>query len=471
MRKTVPFPAYLPDQLPRNVLTVAENVLPAADGYRPVKSQVSLSDPLPSAFAGGAAFIATDGTVSLLAGTNNGLFRFDAGTWDTLLTALSVEGRWKFAQFGDHAVAVNGGPTRDVDLLAGAASTLTAAPPGESVAVVGDYVVITNADGDNQKVSWSAFNDHTAWTPGVDQSGFQPMLTGGEIKGIAGGEYGVILQRFRLVRMERTGDATAPFQFPEITTNFGCASSGSIVQAGRTVFFLSDRGFVAVDDGSAIRPIGNEKFDQSFREIVAPSDYDKIWAAVDPKRTLVMWGQAGSPGRIWVYNWVLDKASTLAFPYSGIFAGFDSSISLDDLNGIYASLDAIPVSLDDPRFEGGDPRLFFVDTQRQLTALTGPNLLARLQMGFIELTDGNVSRTQAVWPVTDATDGMTVTMDVRQRLGDAEVSTFSGNMQRSGRVPIRARGRYMALGLSIDAGTAWSYAQGLTVEATAGGLR
>jgi hypothetical protein len=66
--------------------------------------------------------------------------------------------------------------------------------------------------------------------------------------------------------MERTGDATAPFQFPEITPNFGCASSGSIAQAGRTIFFFSDRGFVALDDGTALRPIGNEKFDQSFRE-------------------------------------------------------------------------------------------------------------------------------------------------------------------------------------------------------------
>lgn len=471
MRNVIAFPAYLPDQLPRNVLTIAENVLPAADGYRAVKSLSGLSDPLPAAFAGGFAAISTDGQVSLLAGTTNGLSRFASGDWLPLLTAVDVPSRWRFAQFGDHVVAVNGGITRDVDLTAGTASTLAGAPTGEGVGVVGDFVVIVNADGDNQMVKWSAFNDHTKWTPAVDQSGFQPMLTGGEIKGIAGGEYGIILQRFRLVRMERTGDATAPFQFPEITTNFGCASSGSVVQAGRTVFFLSDRGFMALDDGAALRPIGNEKFDQSFRETVGTSDYDKLWAAVDPKRTLVMWGLAGVPGRVWVYNWVLDRATTLSLPFTGIFAGFESSLTLEDVSALYPDLDTMPYSLDDPRFSGGDPRLYFVDGQRQLATLAGPNMAARLQMGDVDIAGGQLAKVRAIWPVTDAVGGVSVTVNARQRLGDPEDTTIAADMQRSGRVPMRCRGRYLGLEMTIAAGSVWSYAQGVEVEYDPGGVR
>jgi len=469
--KRLPFPAFLPDQLPRGVLTAAINVLPAADGYRPVKSLASISDPLPATFKGGFAAISTDGTAYLLAGTANGLSRYSGGTWTSLLTAMSVADRWRFTQFGNFVVAVNGVETKQVDLNAGTASTLTDAPSGNGVAVVGDQVVITQSDGDKLLVSWSAFNDHTKWTPAVDQAGFQPMLTGGEIKGIAGGEYGVILQRFRLVRMERTGDATAPFSFSEITPNFGCASSGSIAQAGRSIFFRSDRGFMALEDGQALKPLGNEKFDQSFRDSVSEDDAEKMWAAVDPKRSLVMWGVPGVPGRIWVYNWVIDRASTIEIPFSGLFAGYESSVSLEQVGTLYPDLDTMPYSLDDPRFQGGDPRLYVVDRENRIGALSGPNLAATITMGWQALADPMVARVRSVTPMSDATTGVTIRIDARQRMGDALGIVTESGMQPSGRVPIRARGRYMALSMIVAAGVRWSYCEGVDVDYSAGGGR
>jgi len=470
-KKRYPFPAYLPDQLPRDVLTVATNVLPAANGYRPVRSITAISEPLAAAFRGGGAFIATTGDTALLAGTANGLERFTGGSWNVLLTAMSVPSRWRFAQFGDFVVAVNGVDTKQVDLLSGAASDLTDCPSANGVAVVGDYVVITQAGGDKLLVKWSGFNDHTKWTAGVDQSGFQPMLTGGEVKGIVGGEYGVILQRFRLVRMERTGDDKAPFAFPEITTNVGCASSGSIAQAGRTVFFLSDRGFMALEDGQALRPIGNEKFDQSFRDTVGQDDYEKMYAAVDPKRSLVLWGIPGTPGRIWVYNWVLDRASTIELPFSGFFGGYESSLSLEDVAALYPDLDTMPYPLDDPRFQGGDPRLYVATRANEIGALAGPNMQATLSYGWQAPADPDVARVQAVWPMSDATDGITVSIDARQQMGGPLGIVTEGNMQPSGRVPIRARGKYLAITLGYAAGTRWTYSQGFDLEFSQGGAR
>lgn len=470
-KKRIMFPAYLPDQLPRNVLTAATNVFPAADGYRPVKSLAAISEPLAASFKGGAAFISTDGTAYLLAGTANGLERYSAGSWSVLLAAMSVSDRWRFAQFGNYVVAVNGVDTKQVDLSGGTASDLTDAPTGNGVAVVGDFVVITQADGDKLLVQWSAFNDHTAWTAGVDQSGFQPMLTGGEVKGIAGGEYGVILQRFRLVRMERTGDPKAPFNFAEITPNFGCAAAASIAQAGRTIFFLSDRGFMALEDGQSLRPIGNEKFDQSFRDSVSPSDYERLWAAVDPKRSLVMWGMPGSPGRIWVYNWVLDRASTIQIPFAGFFAGYESSQTLEEVAATYPNLDTMPYSLDDPRFQGGDPRLYVVTAANEIGALSGPRLEATLTMGWFAPSDPNVSRVRAVWPISDATTGVTVSIDARQQMGDLLSVTAGGIMQPSGRVPLRCRGKYLSITIKHAAGSVWNYTQGLDLDFAEAGAR
>lgn len=471
MKKRLPFPAYLPDQLPRDVLTVATNVLPAQGGYRPVKSLTAISEPLSATFKGGGAFISTAGDALLLAGTANGLERFTGGNWNVLLAAMSVADRWRFAQFGDFVVAVNGVDTKQVDLLTGTASDLADCPAANGVAVIGDYVVITQAGGDRLLVKWSGFNDHTKWTPGVDQSGFQPMLTGGEVKGIVGGEYGVILQRFRLVRMERTGDDSAPFAFPEITTNVGCASSGSIAQAGRTVFFLSDRGFMALEDGQALRPIGNEKFDQSFRDTVGQDDYEKMYAAVDPKRSLVLWGIPGTPGRIWVYNWVLDRASTIEMPFLGFFAGYESSLSLEDVAALYPNLDTMPFSLDDPRFQGGDPRLYVATRASEIGALAGPAMQATLTYGWQAPADPNVARVQAVWPISDATSGVMITIDARQQMGGGQALRSVANMQPSGRVPIRSRGRYLSITVQHAAGSRWSYSQGVDLEYANGGAR
>lgn len=470
-KKRIMFPAYLPDQTPRNVLTQARNVLPAADGYRPVKSLAAISEPLAATFKGGGSFISADGTAYLLAGTANGLERFTGGSWSVLLAAMSIADRWRFAQFGNYVVAVNGVDTKQVDLNAGTASDLAAAPTGNGVAVVGDFVVVTQADGDQLLVQWSAFNDHTAWTPAVDQAGFQPMLTGGEIKGIAGGEYGVILQRFRLVRMERTGEVNAPFNFAEITPNFGCASAGSIAQAGRSIFFLSDRGFMALEDGQSLRPIGNEKFDQTFRDSIAQEDYEKLWAAVDPKRSLVFWGSPGSPGRIWVYNWVLDRASTIEVPFSGLFAGYESSMTLDEVAALYPDLDTMPYSLDDPRFQGGDPRLYVVTPQNEVGALSGPVLEAVLTMGWITPADPNVARVRGVWPISDATADVTVTVDARQQMGGPQGVVNSGEMQASGRAAMRCRGKYLSISVVHAAGSLWSYSQGIDLDFEDGGLR
>lgn len=472
MRVKVPLPPYIPDALPsEKMLSVAQNVLPAVGGYRPAKSFLPVSEALPDEFLGGASFIATDGTTHLLAGTASTLEKLGDGEWTDLLSGLSITGRWRFAQFGDYAIAVNGSDTQEVDLLAGTASALTDAPSGTSIAVVGDFVVIGQPDGDLLKVAWSAFNDHTEWEVGVDQAGDQPMLTGGEVMGLAGGEYGIILQRSRIVRMTRTGDALEPFQFDEISANFGCASKASIVQAGRTVFYLSDRGFMALDDGQAPRPIGNEKFDLTFRKLVSPDDYERLWAAVDPENSLVMWVVPGLVGTVWVYNFALEQAATLRMPAQGVFAGFESSVTLEGLDTLYPEgIDSIPYSLDDPRFSGGAPRLYFV-AGGQVGTLAGPNMAARLTLGHFMPAGANLWRLRALWPDIDATTGVTAKVCAKQRFGDAHTQETSGAMQRSGRIPVRATGRVMEVEFNIAAETDWSFISALDFEGEVGGWR
>ncbi len=470
MRAAFALGPFIPDALPQGAhLVTAQNVYPAANGYLAARGFSPVSDPIPAGFRGAASFVSEGGVAYLVAGTANGLARLSAGQWTDLVVALSVPGRWRFAQFGNHAIAVHGEPTYQIDLEAGTASQIPGAPTAVAVCVVGDHVVYAQPNGDILRVRWSAFGNHLGNTLGVDQCGDQPMLTGGEVMGVAGGEYGVILQRQRLVRMQRTGDADAPFLFDEITPNFGCASKASIAQAGNTVFFLSDRGFLALDDGQSIRPIGNEKFDRSFQEQIAPEDYERLWSVVDPTRSIVMWGIPGQGGTVWCYNWVLDRVSTLRMNFDGLFAGFENSVTLEHVDALHPSVDAMPYSMDDPRWSGGAPRLYVVQNDRVGT-LGGALLPAVLETAQFAPAGERGLRMRAVWPDTDAMQGVTVSVTQRQRQGETGTKRNASSMQPSGRIPCQARGRYMQVRLVIDSQD-WSRIGGFEVEGEAGGVR
>jgi len=472
MKKDIPFPPYLPDQsVNSGVSRVATNVYVAADGYRPVGALQSFSDALDEPFLGGASVKSTNGTAYLLAGTATDLYKFGSGAWTSLVTSLTVVDRWRFQQFGDYVVCVNGSVTREVNLTAGTESALSGAPTGTSICLVGDFIVIGQAGGDKLLVKWSGFNDHTEWTPGTNQSGFQPMLSGGEVMGLAGGEYGLIFQRNRIVRMSLTGDPDAPFQFNEITTNFGCASKASIVTEGRTTFWLSDRGFMALEDGQALRSIGSEKVDRTFARSIPREDYERLWSAIDPVNKLVMWGVPGSLGAIWCYNWELDRWAVIEVAFNGLFSGFSASLTLEEVSAIYGDIDTMPYGLDDPRFSGGEPRLFAVSTDDELSTLSGANLEAHMGVGFTEFVKGRLTRLINVRPIGDAVDGITIEIDARDRLGDAGRIITGTSLMASGAIPLRANGRHLSITQKIAAGTPWKYAQGVEIDFNAGGGR
>lgn len=466
----IPLDEFLPDQdTLGGGLQIARNAVPIVGGYGPLGSHYPISTALPAAFAGGASFVAKDGNSYLLAGTITGLSKYAGSGWTDLATAMTVTGRWRFTQFGDFAIGVNGSITK-VSALAGGAGTTTSlagAPAGVCIATVGDYVVIGQAANDLTGIYTSGFDNHTEWNVATTTATYQPMLTGGEVMGLAGGEYGVILQRQRLVRMTRTGDATKPFSYDEITTNAGCASKGSVCQSGRTVFFLSDRGFMALDDGQALRPIGSEKVDRTFQARVAAADYERIYSAVDPKAKLVYWMVPGSPAYVLIYNFALDKWSEASFVADGLFPGFTSSISLETLAITYPDLDAMTISLDDPRWSGGAPAMYLV-ANSLLGKFDGANLPATFEGSFFEPVPGRLGRFRALRAITDSLT-VVLTLDCRQRLGDAANIKTAGAVRASGIMPIRASARYVKFNWT-DAG-AWTYAEGIDPELAAGGIR
>lgn len=468
-RTFVPFGEYKPDEAPHltDGLLTADGVYAAANGYKPVSQFVSIADALAGTFKGAAAFISSSGTARFLAGDETDLYHLSGGDWDSVIGSLTVEDRWRFTQFGDEAICCNGGDPVAYDLLAGTAAALAGTPPtADLCSTVRDFVVLGRVDGDNNVVAWCAQGDAHEWTPGTNQAGQQPLYSGGKIMGLTSGEYCLILQRYAIKRMAYTGDADDPWQFDEISTNYGCMSEGSVIQAGKMTFYYSDRGFV-VCDGSDVTPIGAERVNDTFREAYSNREIQQMWGGFDPRRTLAFWVVTG---KAWIYNWTLNRWTTASIEALAAFMSFSAAVSIDELDAIYGTLDDVPYSLDDPRFAGGEPRLTIVNLSGEFGVLTGEPMAASLELPFIEFAKQRQSRIRRVRPVGDfPAVGPILNASARRRLGGSSDTDTYTDVNAIGEFPVRLAGRHTKLKLSFEEGVNWDHAQGLDVEFNAGG--
>jgi hypothetical protein len=67
-------------------------------------------------------------------------------------------------------------------------------------------------------------------------------------------------------------------------------------------------------------------------------------------------------------------------------------------------------------------------------------------------------------PLTDAS-AMTAVCQSRERFSDNVVNTASASMQSNGDIPLLSSGRYHRMQLSVPAGTAWTFSNGVDVDA------
>lgn len=444
-------------------LRTADNVYPAANGYRPTKAFAAMSSALASEFKGGASFRASDNTIQLLAGTGTNLYRFDSTlAWSSILGSLSA-GRWYFTQFNDRAIATHGGAPIDVNLTAGTAAALAGTPPNaDFCATTADFVILAKGN----TITWSGFQDRTQWTAGVNQSGSQSLLEGGPVTGLAGGDYCLIFQRNHIRRMAPNYSDTI-WQFDVISSNVGCVAAGSIAQVGRLVFFLSDRGWY-VTDGNDVKPLGEERVDRTYLSDFLPTDIEtSMYACVDPETQLVIWTM---PNQQFNYHISLDRWTTGSQAVKAVFPGYTSGVSLDALDAIYGNLDAMgDISLDDPRFKGGNPQLYFINNDDEIGALTGDNTAATFQAGFYELTQERATRVRVMKPITDAENGLTIQLNLRKKLGASGTTRTYTSVRATGDMPVRFSSHYVRPRVAIEAGADWNYFQGITFKERAVG--
>jgi hypothetical protein len=210
----IPFGEYKPDLMNLNGQNsqLAQNVVPRADGYGPFKSFIAFSAALPAPCRGFFYARRSDGSIAVFAGTTRRLYLLNNTnlTWSDVSAggsdypALPTANHWQFAQFNNFVIAVQPSVAPQVYDLATSSgfAALSGAPPQAAyIAVVGRFVVLSGLLSNPYRIQWSGLNPVTIWTSGVNASDFQDLPDGGIVRGVAGGEYGVVFQDSVMRRM------------------------------------------------------------------------------------------------------------------------------------------------------------------------------------------------------------------------------------------------------------------------------
>lgn len=461
-------PAHLQDGLVR-----AHGVVPIANGYAPLPSFAAApGGTLPGPCVGAGAY-RTSEDVHVFAATVDSIYRYGATGHVAIRSGLSSSSDVgvRFCAYNRTMLATNGlDPIQTFD--PGAPTTMTplaaGAPTARFLAVVRGFVVAGYAANDALRVAWSDNGDPVNWTAGTGEAGFQIMASGGDITGVVGGEYGLIFQENRIVRMSYTAD-DAIWQFDEIATDIGCIAPWSLATYGKLSFFLSNKGFMACD-GVTVEAIGIETVDRAFLSMLDRTYLDRMSAAVDPRSStfIVSVPSANPATQVYLFQFALRRWTTASLTSERIFPALAQSVSLDALDAAYGGIDAGGWSIDSAMLRGGYPLLMLFDGSHRLGTLSGSNMAATLVDGLKEFVPGGKARIRSVRPLTDAAL-TTIALLGADGLSDSLDETSHEMRTASGVHRMRRSCGFCSVKLSIPAATAWTYAQGYDVDFAAGG--
>lgn len=448
----ITFGEWLPDQAGlAGALTLANNVVPQAVGYGPLPAAARLGDG-----DAGEDLITmhtakdSSGEVRLFSAGREGVFSVSAlGVFTdvsgTTYTTATTD-RIRFTQFGKNTIFTNNSEKLqyfNLDSSTAFADLAADAPVAKYITVVRDFVVVANTKESGNiygsRVRWSGINDDTVWTYSqTTQSDYQDIPDGGNIVGIRGGEFGLILMDNAIVRMSYVGTPFI-FQFDNISRGTGCIEENSIAQYQGVTFFLSQDGFYMCD-GQSLVSIGSEKVDRHFFETVELANISTMSTAVDPVRKLVIWNYptTGNKRTLLIYNFKTQRWSSADGSVTYISDASTGSVTLEELDLVSTSIDLLPQSLDSSAYVGGTHFLGGV-LGGAIYTFTGLPRDGEIVTGDVDV--GSRSVVHLARPQIDG-GSANVSISSRVRLDEAIVYSTPVPADAENRVSLRSSGRY-----------------------------
>ena len=362
---------WLPDQSdsvgsPSTNLEMAYNVYPSSTGYAPFPKATRISVDMPNNKEINGLFGARQNAqIITIAGTETAIYSGNnvvrAGGEN--INDISREGgyssprrNWQFKQFGKLVLATNGTQKLQRYDITGDSrfSDIEEAPVCRAIATVRDFVFAGYCNAESNKVQWSDLNNAESWdSSDTSQADFQILPSGGEIKAITGGEFGLVLQEKAVQRVSYIGTPLV-FQFDLISDNTGCNSGNSAIQHNGISYWLSDSGIVSCD-GNTVNNIGEGKINDWLYKEIDTTQVENVSVAIDPLKNLIVWNfPTSSEDRVLLkYNYSTGRFTSGKTKAQVVAGLMTQSESLDELDTEYPVLDEMPVSLDSPLLIGG----------------------------------------------------------------------------------------------------------------------
>lgn len=306
------------------------NVVPRADGYGPHQDLLDFTAALPSACRGYFYGRKSDGSVVLFAGTVTDLYVLDntSFVWNKVSLgagpygALSANANWQFAQFGDLVFATQQNVLLQVYAMSSSAAFANQAgspPQAAYIAIVGQFVVLSGLLSAEYRMQWCGLSDPTNWVAGLNQSDFQDFPDGGIVRGVAGGEYGVVFQDTAIRSMVYAPGSPVIFTISRIADDLGLFGPYGIIRAGDKIYFPSTKGFAEIESGGLPHLIGKEQVDRTFFSNIDQGNMQLCIGFADPSNTRVGWAFksingafAGAFDTILLYDYELDRWAQIA---------------------------------------------------------------------------------------------------------------------------------------------------------------
>lgn len=485
----VPWGDYKPDvsDYEGQSTQTIQNVIPRGDGYGPFPGLSKFSGALAAACRGGFYALKSDGSVAIFCGTEDRLYLLNNTdfTWTdvskgaTAYSTLSTNAQWRFAQTGNLVFATQANvPLQVYDLSSSSAFDDSAGSPPQAaqIDVVGRFLVLSGLLSNPFRIQWSglnSFNASDSWTSGVNSSDYQDFPDGGIVRGVAGGEFGIIFQDQAIRRMSYVPGSPIIFQIDRISQDKGLYAPYSIIRAGETIFFYAGQGFQKIEPGGIPEQIGRERVDRTFLNDLDKGNLQLFMGASDPRGTRVYWSYKSTSGAVGLFDRVIgyDKALDRFFPLkvSGecLLGISQTGMTLENLDSISSSIDALTLTLD-AYATAVQPEIAAFDSTHTLGFFRGPNLEAILESAE-QGTDGQRLDIRGFRPITDSP---VVYGSLSYRETVQANPTLLPEMainSRTGRCDFRRSTRYARFRQRIPAGTTWTFTAGVEPDLVAGG--
>lgn len=465
------------------------NAVPQGDGYGPFPSFASYTASLPAPCRGAFYALKSDGSIVTFAATATKLYQLNNTnfTWTDVslgggtYSSVSSSAQWQFAQTGNLVFATQANALLQVFDLSSAtafSNALGSPPQAAYIAVIGRFLVLSGLLSSPYNIQWSGLNDFnssTSWTVGTNSSDFQNFPDGGIVRGVAGGsQSGIIFQDQAIRSMAYVAGSPIIFQIDRITQDKGLFAPYSIIRAGENVFFYAGQGFHMIPPGGVPQQIGRERVDRTFLADLDKGNLQLFMGAADPRSTRVYWayksvsGTVGSYDKLLGYDFLLDRFFPVMMSGQYLLGISQSGLTLENLDSISGSIDAMTLSLDDYA-TAVQPQLAEFDSTNKLGFFSGTPLEAKIQTPE-QGTDGQRLTVKGFRPITDA---KTVYGSIYYRDNPfaTPIAGTEVGLSRVGRCDMMRDARYVRFQNRIPAGTTWSFYGGVEPDTAGGALQ